>query len=183
MIVVTRRTGGNLHARTFLASALLGVGAAPGYSDGATAGFAAGRICITRVEAPEPWSLAVEFADSESQRARGLMGRVSLPADAGMLFRYRTAQPPGAGFWMYSVSFPVDIAFVDGNGTILSMQTMPPCDGSERRPCPTYAAGVSFQAALEVNGGALAAHGIRPGSRLMPCRDAPPSRTSDRAPR
>ncbi|MGY6214215.1 DUF192 domain-containing protein [Methylolobus aquaticus] len=149
------------------------LGHRPSLSAPADISFAATRMCVMTAPARAPWYLHVELADSAAQREQGLMGRSSLPADAGMLFRYTKPQPPDAGFWMPHVPFPLDIAFLDADGEVKAIRTMPPCPSPERAPCPTYPAGVSFHAALEVNAGALAKHGVRPGrSRVGTCPGA-----------
>jgi uncharacterized membrane protein (UPF0127 family) len=119
--------------------------------------------------------LNVEFADTQGQRAHGLMNRATLAPDAGMLFRYPEEQAASVGFWMHHVSFPLDIAFLDAQGRIVSVRTMTPCDGGKREPCPIYPAGAPFMAALEVTGGFLAAHGFGPGSVVAPCDAAIPT--------
>lgn len=164
-----RHDGRGGHATALIAAALAAACLdAAAASDPAAAGTA--RICLSHFPGHAPWALTVELADTETQRARGLMDRVSLPADAGMLFRYPQVQPPTTGFWMPRVPFPVDIAFLDAAGAVLAVRTMPPCTHPEQAPCPIYRAGVPFASALEVNGGALAAHGVRAGhSRAVPC--------------
>jgi uncharacterized membrane protein (UPF0127 family) len=155
-----------------MATVLLALALGHGSSIGAAAevSFAAMRICVVPAHAQPPWRLHVELADTAGQHEQGLMGRASLPADAGMLFRYTQAQPPAAGFWMPHVPFPLDIAFLGADGEVLSVRTMPPCPHPDRAPCPTYPAGVPFHAALEVNAGALAKHGVRSGhGRVTAC--------------
>lgn len=97
--------------------------------------------------------LSVELAMNGRQRARGLMERESLDADAGMLFLYERERTPGTGFWMYRTRIPLDIAFIGSDGRIAAIQAMPPCDADAPGGCPTYEAGVTYVAALEVNAG------------------------------
>ena len=148
----------------------LPLAAAPAGAVSEPSAFATTQACIIRPGVTEPWTLTVELAETPAQRAQGLMDRVALAANAGMLFRYPEMQPPTAGFWMPRVRFPLDIAYLDADGTVLAYRTMPPCPEPMRTPCPTYAAGVAFQAALEVNAGLLASHGVLPGrSRVLSC--------------
>lgn len=154
-------------------SLALALGHRPSIGSAAEVPFAATQICVVSARVQATWRLHVELADTAAQREQGLMGRASLPTDAGMLFRYTQAQPPDAGFWMPHVPFPLDIAFLGNDGEVLATRTMPPCPHPERAPCPTYPAGVPFHAALEVNAGALARHGVRTGhSRVVACPDA-----------
>ena len=114
------------------------------------------------VEAPNAAArFAVEVADSGDERAHGLMGRSSLPEDAGMLFVYDV--PSSGGYWMKDTLIPLSVAFMDGGGRILRILDMEPCHTD---PCPVYDPGVTYESALEVNRGALARAGIREGDVL-----------------
>jgi uncharacterized protein len=105
--------------------------------------------------------IAVEIADTPDERARGLMGRTSLPEDAGMIFVY--PEPTEGGYWMKNTLIPLSIAFHDVNGTILRILDMEPC---RRDLCPVYDPGVRYAGALEVNQGAFERWGVREGDRL-----------------
>ncbi len=104
----------------------------------------------------------VEIADSDSERERGLMGRVALPENAGMLFLFDT-QTSG-GFWMKDTLIPLSIAFFDGRGRILRILDMVPC---RAEPCPVYDPGVAYTGALEVNRGAFRRWGVGQGDRVV----------------
>ena len=105
--------------------------------------------------------VAVEIADTPQERARGLMGRKSLPEDAGMIFVY--PGPTEGAYWMKNTLIPLSIAFYDGTGEILRILDMEPC---RREPCPLYDPGVQYAGALEVNQGAFERMGVREGDRL-----------------
>jgi hypothetical protein len=111
--------------------------------------------------------LQVEFAVTEDQRVRGLMGRAALAEDAGMLFLYPKLQAPRDGFWMFSTLLPLDIAFLDAGGTILAIRHMEPCPALDARDCPVYAPGVAYRAALEVNGGYFQRRDVHVGDRVL----------------
>jgi uncharacterized protein len=111
--------------------------------------------------------LRLEVAEREDQRAYGLMERPHLPADAGMIFTYPADQPHDAGFWMYRTRIPLDIAFLDDAGTILRILPMDPCPSADPRGCRSYPPGVSYRAALEVNRGWFAMHGVTTGDRVV----------------
>jgi uncharacterized protein len=104
----------------------------------------------------------VEIASTGPQRERGLMHRTSLPADAGMVFRFPEAT--SGGFWMKSTLIPLDIAFYDASGTILRIMQMKPCPAD---PCPVYAPGVQYRGALEVNAGSFRRWGVAVGDRIV----------------
>lgn len=111
--------------------------------------------------------LEVELADGFLERMRGLMGRSHLPEGHGMLFLFPEPQDPHAGFWMYRTSFPLDVAYLDAGGRILSIRTMEPCGSRLPWRCPGYPAGAPFSAALEVPGGYLAERGVDRGDRVV----------------
>ena len=103
-------------------------------------------------------ALAIEVADTAEERAKGLMGRESLPADRGMLFDFQ--EPTQAGFWMKNTLIPLSIAFVDGDGTIVHIEDMQPeTEDIHASPKP-------YRYAIEVNQGWYAAHGISAGDRV-----------------
>jgi uncharacterized membrane protein (UPF0127 family) len=103
----------------------------------------------------------VEVADSDEERALGLMNRESLDEDKGMLFLY--FEPNRGGFWMKDTLIPLSIAFFDEKGEILKIMDMEPC---ENDPCPTYDPGVRYWGALEVNQGAFEKWGVSEGDTL-----------------
>ena len=109
----------------------------------------------------EQTTIAVEIADSASEREHGLMGRTSLPADAGMAFLFPEDQT--GSFWMKDTLIPLSVAFYSADGRILKILDMEPCDAD---PCPLYDPGVAYRGALEVNQGAFAGWGISAGDRL-----------------
>ena len=122
-----------------------------------------------RIEtAEDTFRLHAEIAESDEQRSFGLMERTSLPEDAGMLFVYDEPQPGGAGFWMFHTLIPLDIAFIDADGRIVAILRMEPCESPYPQWCPSYAPGVAYRSALEVNAGYFAKRGIRIGDRVVP---------------
>ena len=109
----------------------------------------------------EPVMLTVEMAESEEDRAKGLMGRTSLAEDHGMVFIF--FEKHFGGFWMKNTLIPLSIAFFDQDGEILEILDMEPC---EKDPCPTYDPGVSYWGALEVNEGAFDEWGVTVGDTI-----------------
>jgi hypothetical protein len=109
--------------------------------------------------------LEVEVADTPEERSEGLMGRTSLPPDAGMAFVW--PGPTSGSFWMKDTRIPLSIAFWDADGRIVAILDMEPCPAD---PCPTYDPGVEFAGAVEANQGFFEEHGIRIGdhARLLP---------------
>ena len=103
----------------------------------------------------------VEVADTDAERARGLMGRRELPADAGMVFVFPTDST--SAFWMKDTLIPLSIAFYDESGRIVRILDMEPCT---RDPCARYGPEASYRGALEVNRGAFERWGVREGDVL-----------------
>lgn len=111
--------------------------------------------------------LRLEVAARDDQRAYGLMERPHLDEDAGMIFVYDDEQPEDAGFWMYRTRIPLDIAYLGEDGTILRIVAMEPCASADPRGCRSYPPGVAYHAALEVNRGWFARHGVGVGDRVV----------------
>ena len=109
----------------------------------------------------EPVMLTVEVAETDEDRARGLMGRTSLADDHGMVFIF--FEEHFGGFWMKNTLIPLSIAFFGQDGEILDILDMKPC---KKDPCPTYDPGVSYWGALEVNRGAFGDWGVSVGDRV-----------------
>jgi uncharacterized membrane protein (UPF0127 family) len=105
-----------------------------------------------------PHLFQAEVAATGPQRERGLMGRTSLPADAGMLFVFEEADRHC--FWMKDTPLPLSIAFVDAAGRIASVDDMQPL--TDTLHCP--AADVRY--ALEVARGGFQRRGIAAGARV-----------------
>ena len=103
----------------------------------------------------------VYVADSRRLRQRGLMGWEALPQGAGMVFVFDSERR--GGFWMLDTLIPLSIAFADGDGEIVAILDMEPC---EQEPCPSYDPDVAYQYALEVDQGRFAELGVEPGWRL-----------------
>ncbi|MDO5663815.1 MAG: DUF192 domain-containing protein [Bacteroidia bacterium] len=66
-------------------------------------------------------TIDIEIADNNQRRARGLMYRKSLPADAGMLFIFDTEEIQG--FWMKNTYIPLDMIFVNADNQIITIHT------------------------------------------------------------
>lgn len=102
--------------------------------------------------------IKAEVADSPAERSRGLMLRTSLQPNSGMLFVFEQAALHC--FWMKNTLIPLTIAFLDDDGTIVTMADMQPHD--EASHCP--ARPVSH--ALEMDQGWFKGKGIRIGDRV-----------------
>jgi hypothetical protein len=103
-------------------------------------------------------SVTAEIADTPALRERGLMGRDSLPENHGMLFVYPDERQ--LSFWMRNTPLALDIAFVDGSGTIINIETMQPNDDEN-----TFSSSPAMYA-LEMEAGWFEANGVEPGARI-----------------
>lgn len=105
--------------------------------------------------------LRVAVADTPDARRRGLMGVERLSADEGMVFVFD--EPVSTTFWMKDTLLSLSIAFVSGDGRIVTIRDMEPCTGD---PCPRYGANGPFTMAIEANRGWFADHGIGVGDAV-----------------
>jgi len=125
----------------------------------ATTGCAGGPYAEALIQgAPR---VALEIAQTDADRQRGLMGRPSMPTDQGMLFVF--PQATRGGFWMRDTLIPLSIAFIQDDGTIVDIQNMQPLDETPHVPPRPY------RFALEVNQGWFAANGVKPGDQFRLC--------------
>jgi uncharacterized protein len=118
-------------------------------------------IVTLRRQGAEPLRLPVKLAATAERRRHGLMEVPELPAGTGMLFTFDGDQT--GGFWMKDTLVPLDIAFVDAEGTIVAILAMDPCESD---PCEVYEPEVAYRSALEVPQGWFAASGIEVGDEL-----------------
>ena len=117
-------------------------------------GFPRGEIVV----GDETWRVAL--AQSIDQRQQGLMGVTDLGDVEGMLFVFPFDS--SNGFWMEDTLIPLEIAFFDAAGNLVTVLTMEPC---LEDPCPTYSPGASYRFALEAPPGRLG--GLREGTILI----------------
>lgn len=112
--------------------------------------------------------LLVEVAESDQERAFGLSRRPDLDPQSGMIFLFDSLRAPQEGFWMWRTRVPLDIAYVDTAGVIVSVTSMEPCaDALYPEACPTYAAEGEYVWALETNRGWFEEHGVGPGDTVL----------------
>jgi uncharacterized protein len=118
--------------------------------------------CVTIV-APDGTTratVAIEVANTNEQRERGLMFRKHLDDDAGMIFVFPDSQP--RNFWMHNTDIPLDMIFVDSSFRVTGIV-------ANAAPQTDTLRGVegNSEYVLEVNGGFCARNGIKPGDRFQ----------------
>ena len=102
---------------------------------------------------------AVEIADTEPAREKGLMFRKSLPEGQGMLFDFHKEQE--VGFWMQNTYVPLDMIFIRGDGTILRI-----AENTTPLSTKVVPSGGPVLAVLEVVAGTAHKLGIAPGDKV-----------------
>lgn len=102
---------------------------------------------------------AVEVADTDELRARGLMFREDLPRFAGMLFVYD--EPQLATFWMENTPLPLDMLFFDEAGVMVNLH-----ENAVPFSREIIVGGEDVLFVLEINGGLARELGLGIGTEL-----------------
>jgi uncharacterized membrane protein (UPF0127 family) len=102
--------------------------------------------------------VSVELARTDTERARGLMYRTSLPDGEGMLFVFEREQL--LSFWMKNTLIPLSIAFIRTDGRIVEIHDM------KARDVTSVNSSRSVRYALEVPQGWFTRAGIKAGDYL-----------------
>ena len=100
-----------------------------------------------------------QVAQTDSQRAIGLMHRQDMPAHEGMLFVFE--RPAQQCFWMKNTLLPLTAAFVADDGTIVNLADMKP------QTLNSHCSAKPVRYVLEMNQGWFKQRGIQPGFRLQ----------------
>lgn len=115
----------------------------------------------------------VEIADNDAERARGLMFRDELAADAGMLFIHDAEEPQA--YWMKNTRIPLDILYFDNARRLVTQQrNVPPCSGGDS--CPPYPSDRPARYVLELNAGEAERLKLQDGAELVFGKGIPPVR-------
>jgi uncharacterized membrane protein (UPF0127 family) len=124
-----------------------------------TAAQAGGEAKIEITSKTGVHAFAVELANNDDERSRGLMFRKELPEGRGMLFDFQQDGP--VEFWMHNTFISLDMIFITGDGRILRIaeKTEPFSD----RLIPS---GGPVRAVLEVIAGTARKDGLAPGDRV-----------------
>ena len=107
-----------------------------------------------RVVGPQGQDVCADCRVAERPFARmlGLMGRASLPAGAGVLFR------PARDVHTWFMRFPIDVVFLDADGVVVDvLPSLRPWRAAVRR---------GSRSILELAAGECERAGVKPGDRL-----------------
>ncbi len=106
---------------------------------------------------------AVEIADDDEERARGLMFREQMAQGAGMLFIHESEVPQA--YWMKNTKIPLDILYFNDARKLVSQQRdVPPCSLGDG--CPPYPSAAPARFVLELNAGEAARLNLSDGAEL-----------------
>lgn len=106
-----------------------------------------------------PVSITAELANDPEETATGLMFRDGIDAGRGMIFDF--GAPREANMYMRNVPFPIDMLFLDTDGTVLATVSHVQAQ-SERRINP----GFPVKGVLELADGQVSELGVKPGDRV-----------------
>jgi uncharacterized membrane protein (UPF0127 family) len=116
---------------------------------------------------------AVEVADDDAERARGLMYRDAMAPGNGMLFIDDAEQPQA--YWMKNTKIPLDILYFDDSRKLVSQQRdVPPCSLGDA--CPSYPSKGPARYVLELNAGEAARLKLQDGAELTFGPGIPPAK-------
>ena len=119
--------------------------------------------------------VTAELALSAAEQQQGLMFRQSMPEDRGMLFIL--GRQLATGFWMKNTYLPLDIAYLDADGTVLDIIPGEPLNETIHKPKQPY------WNVLEMNQGWFQRHNLGIGAKVDIPKDLPtplptPTRTA-----
>lgn len=101
----------------------------------------------------------VEIANTDEERARGLMYRKELPDGRGMLFDFSPEQQ--VSMWMKNTYVSLDMIFIRADGRISRI-----AENTEPESTRIISSGGPAKGVLEVVAGTARKYGIAPGDRV-----------------
>ncbi|MHC4480424.1 MAG: DUF192 domain-containing protein [Planctomycetota bacterium] len=105
------------------------------------------------------YAIRAELAETEEKRKRGLSGRGGLEPGYGMLYVYR--KPLRPEFSESGTPFPLSVAFIDGEGTVVEVRR------TEKNDPDTFSPRQPVEYVLEVRAGWFEDRALGPGTRLL----------------
>lgn len=112
------------------------------------------------IQVPEA-RISAEVADKPSELEKGLSTKSCIGKNQGMLFIFE--RPGYHNFWMKEMNFPIDIVWLDERKRVIEVtENVDPATYPD-----TFASSQPSGYVLELQAGAAAKHGIRPGTELI----------------
>lgn len=114
----------------------------------------------------------LELATTPETRERGLMERLEIPPDGGMLFVFADAAP--RRFWMKNTRVDLDIVYLDADARVVSSASLrvePPqaereTEAQYEARLPLYPSAAPARFAIEFRSGTLALLHLEPGDPI-----------------
>lgn len=103
-------------------------------------------------------NIKAEVASRPREHQIGLMFRTSMGTNDGMIFVFD--QPAKQCFWMKNTLLPLQVAFIDDDGTIVNLDEMKP------KTTEPHCSDKPVRYVLEMNTGWFTRHAIKPGTKL-----------------
>lgn len=103
-------------------------------------------------------TIVVEYADDQNERSLGLMYRRKMCDDCGMLFKFDSKRI--ASIWMKNTYIPLDLAYIDSDGTIIDIHHLEPFNLN------AVPSSQPILFALEMNVGWLGKNSIKTGQKV-----------------
>ncbi len=119
---------------------------------------AASKALATIIVGSTPFS--VEIAETDEEKARGLMNRESLPENSGMWFIFD--RPVRESFWMKDTLIPLDIIFVGEDMRIVHIK-----ENAVPKSLEMISSSTPYMYVLEINAGKVAEQGIKEGDEVQ----------------
>lgn len=114
-------------------------------------------LVITTTKGTATYEL--EIADTDIERAAGLMFRTDFPESRALLFEFGQTRP--VSMWMKNTPLPLDMLFIDERGLLVGIaeNTMP-------QSLDVISSSSPVHYVLEINAGQVAKHGFKTGDIL-----------------
>lgn len=117
------------------------------------------RDQLTLVTTTGEHVINIEVAETDQEKALGLMFRTSLGDGNGMLFPY--APPQEVAMWMRNTFIPLDMVFIRADGIVHRIEAR-----TEILSDTTIRSNGQVSAVLELAGGAAERFGLKAGDRV-----------------
>jgi uncharacterized membrane protein (UPF0127 family) len=116
------------------------------------------------------FKLTADLAITDDEKTKGLAIKDNLKENESMLFV--SEEPSRQSFWMKDMKFPIDIIWLDSNGTVVHIEhNLQPCvsilnTGSSILNCPTYTPDKDSLYVLETIAGFSQKHDVKIGTNI-----------------